>query len=111
MFCRQVSGRVISKSHLLVCLLTGLAAVLPLSGQTVSNFVNLTPCRVIDTRDPGFGAGLGPPAMPAKSTRAFPVVSSSCGIPPGALAYSLNVTVAPHGPMPYLSIWPWGQPQ
>src|SRR4051794_18340646 len=111
MFCRRVSGRVISKSIALVALLTGMAAVLPLRGQTVSNFVNLTPCRVIDTRDPGFGGGLGPPFMPAKSVRMFPVASSGCGVPPTALAYSFNVTAVPHGPMPYLSIWPWGQPQ
>jgi hypothetical protein len=94
-----------------VTLLTGIAAVLPLRGQTVSNFVSLTPCRIIDTRDSGFGGGFGPPSMPAKSARMFPVASSSCGIPSSALAYSFNVTAVPHGPMPYLSIWPWGQPQ
>ncbi|MFL6449863.1 MAG: tail fiber domain-containing protein [Bryobacteraceae bacterium] len=111
MFCRQVSARVTSKSALLVGLLTGMAAVLPVRGQTVSNFLNLTPCRIIDTRDPGFGGGLGPPFMPAKSVRMFPVLSSNCGIPNTASAYSLNVTVVPRGPMPYLSMWPWGQPQ
>ncbi len=92
-------------------LLAGLATVLPLHGQTMTNFVRLTPCRVVDTRDPGFGAGLGQPFMPAKSVRAFGVVSSSCGIPSGALAYSFNITVVPHGPMPYLTIWPTGQTQ
>ncbi len=110
MFCRRLSRRVISKSAVILGLL-GMSAVLPLRGQTVSNFVSLTPCRIIDTRDPAFPAGLGPPYIPAKSVRPFPVLSSICGIPSGALAYSLNVTVVPRGPMPYLSIWPWGQQQ
>jgi len=100
----------ISRSVGLMCLLAGIV-VLPSRGQTVSNFVSLKPCRLVDTRDPGFGSNFGPPYMAAKSTRTFPVVSGSCGIPSGALAYSVNITVVPHGPMPYLTIWPAGQQQ
>ncbi len=111
MFPPHVSGRVISKSTALVALLAGMAALSPLRGQTVSNFVSLTPCRIIDTRNGGFGAGLGTPYLPGKSIRTFAVLSSNCGIPSGALAYSLNITVVPRGPMPYLTIWPWGQAQ
>lgn len=111
MFSRRVSRTVISRSAALVSLFIGLTAVLPSRGQTVSNFVPLTPCRIIDTRNGGLGAGLGTPYMPAKSTRTFAVLSSSCGIPSGALAYSFNITVVPRGPMPYLTIWPWGQTQ
>jgi hypothetical protein len=92
-------------------LLAGLAAVMPLHGQTMTNFVRLTPCRVVDTRDAGYGAGFGQPFIPAKSVRTFAVPSSACGIPSSALAYSFNITVVPHGPMPYLTIWPTGQTQ
>jgi hypothetical protein len=37
--------------------------------------------------------------------------SSSCGIPPAASAYSLNVTVVPQGPLGFLTAWPTGQSQ
>src|SRR5206468_2787285 len=111
MFPRCVPTGVTLQSAALVGLVIGVTAVLPLRGQAVSNFVPITPCRIIDTRDGGFASGLGTPSLPAKSIRTFPVLSSSCGIPSSALAYSLNITVVPRGPMPYLSIWPWGQAQ
>jgi Beta-propeller repeat len=74
-------------------------------------FYPLTPCRVANTRAPAgsFTAGLGPPQMPAGSTRSFPVLSSSCGIPATARAYSLNLTVVPPGALNYISAWPTGQ--
>ena len=53
----------------------------------------------------------GPPSMRAGTTRDFPIQSGSCGIPASAQAYSLNVTVVPHGRLTYLSIWPSGQSQ
>ena len=34
-----------------------------------------------------------------------------CNIPSNAAAYSLNVTVSPHGPLGYLTIWPDGEVQ
>jgi hypothetical protein len=75
-------------------------------------FYPLTPCRVADTRAVG-GSGLtgtlGPPQMAAGSTRSFPVLSSSCGIPATVRAYSLNFTVVPPGPLNYISTWPTGQ--
>ena len=71
-------------------------------------FVPVTPCRVVDTRNPV--GPLGGPSLSAGS-RDFPIPSSSCGIPATALAYSMNVTVVPHGNLGYLSIWPAGQPQ
>ena len=79
----------------------------PVAG-TALRFVPVTPCRVVDTRNPV--GPLGGPSLPAGS-RDFPVPSSSCGIPATALAYSMNVTVVPHGTLGYLSIWPAGQPQ
>ena len=37
--------------------------------------------------------------------------SSACGIPPSALAYSLNATVVPPSTLGYLTLWPTGETQ
>jgi len=72
-------------------------------------FVPVTPCRMADTRN---AAGpFGGPTMTAGSTRSFAIPQSACSIPITALAYSLNVTVVPAGPLGYLSLWPTGQTQ
>ncbi len=63
-------------------------------------FVPVMPCRLVDTRannDPIRGG----------TSRNFPVPQlGGCNIPNTATAYSLNVTVAPEGPLSYLTIWP-----
>ena len=81
------------------------------SAQTFTNFVAVTPCRVVDTRLAN--GPLGAPIMSANSTRSFPLPSSSCGLPASATAYSLNVTVVPlnGAPLYYLSIWATGATQ
>ena len=72
-------------------------------------FFPLTPCRIADTRN---AAGpLGGPSLSGGTSRAFPVLSSSCGIPATAQAYSLNVTAVPKGGLGYLTAWPSGQAQ
>jgi hypothetical protein len=72
-------------------------------------FHPLTPCRIADTRNP---VGVfGGPTLQAGASRSFPVPSSSCNVPVGALAYSLNATVVPNGPLAYITLWPTGQPQ
>jgi hypothetical protein len=40
----------------------------------------------------------------------FPILSSSCGIPPSPPGYSFNMTVVPPGPMGFLTVSPFGQP-
>ena len=72
-------------------------------------FVPVTPCRVVDTRNPG--GPFGGPTMAAGASRSFAVPQSACGIPATAQAYSLNVTVVPEGPLSYLTLWPTGQSQ
>jgi hypothetical protein len=72
-------------------------------------FYPVTPCRVADTRN-ATGA-LGGPSLVGYQTRSFPVLSSACGIPSSAQAYSLNFTAVPHGSLGYLSVWPVGQTQ
>ena len=75
-------------------------------------FVALNPCRVVDTRiGSGFTGAFGPPSLAAGGLgRTFPLQSSStCSIPSTALAYSLNITVVPPGPLGFITLWPTGQ--
>ena len=74
-----------------------------------ARFVPVTPCRVADTRNAG--GSFGGPAVAANNNRTFAIPQSSCGIPATAVAYSLNVTAVPQGPLSYLTIWPAGQNQ
>ena len=84
------------------------------AGSTVNpsgglHFVPVTPCRIADTRN---SAGtFGGPTLVAGGTRSFPIPQSTCGIPSTALAYSLNITAVPSGPLGYLTVWPTGQSQ
>jgi hypothetical protein len=72
-------------------------------------FIPVSPCRVVDTRNPD-GAFGGPPIQGGKY-RSFPIPQGACSIPSTATAYALNVTVVPHGTLNYLTVWPSGQPQ
>ena len=76
---------------------------------TALQFVAVTPCRLVDTRntDGEFG---GPP-LQGQTSRSFPIPQGSCHIPATAAAYSLNVTVVPLGSLGYLTIWPAGEDQ
>jgi hypothetical protein len=74
-------------------------------------FTPVTQCRVMDTRaSQGQTGPFGPPSLSAGTSRAVPVQSSSCGIPATALAYSLNITVVPQGPLGYLTAWATSKP-
>jgi hypothetical protein len=76
------------------------------AGQGLS-FVPVTPCRLVDTRVTPSGP-FSAPAIANNQTRSFPITQSPCGIPSTAVAYSLNVTVAPNGLLDYLTVWPTG---
>lgn len=65
---------------------------------------NLTPCRVLDTRNPS-GA---PPFTAAQSVS---VAGSSCTVPAAAQAYIFSATVVPSGLLGYLTLWPQTQAQ
>lgn len=75
-------------------------------------FVPFEPCRMVDTRGGGvFTGSYGPPALPASTTRDFPMTSASgpCpGIPTGAVAVSLNVTVTGTLGAGFIMMWPTG---
>jgi hypothetical protein len=66
----------------------------------------VVPCRVIDTRKIGdelpFSGILNPPVE---------VEHSGCAPATQSLAYVLNASVVPQGPLGYLTLWPDGVPQ
>src|SRR6476646_7724897 len=65
---------------------------------------NLTPCRVLDTRNPA-----GSPPFNGKID--LNVAAASCGAPAAAQSYVLNATVVPPGPLGFLTLWPQGTPK
>ncbi len=81
----------------------------PASTPNSLSFYSLPPCRIADTRNAG--GPLGGPFMGGGSSRSFPITMSPCGAPNTSEAYSLNITVAPHRPLSYLTSWPSGQTQ
>jgi hypothetical protein len=91
----------------------GSATVGPVPGALTDiglRFIPITPCRVVDTREPS--GPLGGPQIPGAGTRTFPVLSSPCGVPSTAQAYSFNVAVVPTaGQLGFLTVWDAGQPQ
>jgi len=67
------------------------SASIPISASCgASLFFPLTPCRLLDTRNPA--GALGGPALNAGASRSFPL-TGTCGVPAGARALSLNVTI------------------
>ncbi len=75
-------------------------------------FVPVTPCRLVDTRNP-MGEFGGPP-IEGGIPRSFPIPQQTpCDIPSTAAAYSLNVTLVPlpGGRVGFLTIWPTGEGQ
>jgi hypothetical protein len=77
--------------------------------NTGLRFVPVTPCRVADTRNAN--GPFGGPFLSGQTSRGFAISSSACNIPATAQAYSLNVTVVPHGPLGFLTTFPCGQSQ
>ncbi|MBK9965878.1 MAG: hypothetical protein IPP07_13625 [Holophagales bacterium] len=75
-------------------------------------FIPFTPCRMVDTRGGGVWTGsYGPPALAGSSARSFPMTSASgpCpGIPTGAAAISLNITVVNTAGPGFIMIYPQG---
>jgi Metallo-peptidase family M12/IPT/TIG domain len=61
-----------------------------LTPPPAAGYYTLTPCRLVDTRNPN--GALGGPAIPASTRRNF-ALTGVCGIPAGAKAISVNVAV------------------
>ncbi len=92
------------KQPVFLLLLSGMSLI-----HAQSQFAPVTPCRVMDTRNPV--GPFGGPFISGGSRRDVVIPSSGCGIPSNATAYSLNITAVPRGPLVYLTVWPAGQPQ
>jgi hypothetical protein len=76
-----------------------------IGGSTKLQLFNMTPCRLVDTRQANSEFG-GPP-IPGGTFRSFPIPQNqNCNIPSSAAAYSLNVTAVPITRLGYLTIWP-----
>lgn len=94
----------VRRTCFLILVFVFLAGALEVSAQSSPlQFVAVAPCRVADTRNTGTPIQGG-------TSQNF-AVQGTCGIPVSAAAYSLNVTVVPHGTLNYLTVWPAGQTQ
>jgi hypothetical protein len=90
-------------------ILTAVGFSVPPATTSALQFIQVTPCRIVDTRNPT--GAFGGPELAAGSTRTFNIPQSACAIPETAVAYSLNVTVVPNGSLSYVTIWPASQAQ
>ena len=81
-------------------------------GNTTLAFYPMTPCRVVDTRNPN--GPLAGPYLGSDHERDFPVATSSCiSTETNIQAYSFNVTAVPHPTgqrLGFLTVWPRGAP-
>lgn len=71
-------------------------------------FFTLTPCRVVDTRDPE--GPTGGPALSSSATRLFPI-AGRCEIPATAKAVAVNLTVIGPSAAGFLTAFPAGAPR
>lgn len=71
------------------------------------DFHTLAPCRVLDTRDATLG---GPDPFVAGNVEVIFADVAPCGVPAGARALAVNVTVTRSSGPGYLSLYPWGMP-
>ena len=71
------------------------------------DFYTLTPCRLLDTRTPANpnASPYGGPALASGSQRVV-LASGACGIPDGAKALALNVTVVASPGSGYVTLFP-----
>ena len=73
------------------------------------SFFPLTPCRVIDTRDP-----VGPqggPSLAANTIRSFTIIGiNSCGVPNTAKAAAINITAILATDLGDLRVFPYNSP-
>ncbi len=69
-----------------------------------TEFYTVTPCRLVDTRNPE--SPTGGPALAAGSIRSFPVTGGVCGIPSTASAVSVNLTAVGAAAPGHLILYP-----
>lgn len=78
-----------------------------------TGFVGVAPCRLVDTRQAGFPAGYGTPALAGGVPRNFDLNSDPLctGIPAGVASYSLNITATNTQGPGFILIYPQGGAQ
>lgn len=69
-------------------------------------YYSLTPCRVVDTRNPN--STNGGPVFGPSTTRNF-AIRGFCGVPATAKAVALNVAIVSPSVGGWLTLWPSGQ--
>jgi hypothetical protein len=77
------------------------------TGTAALNYFTVTPCRLIDTRNAN--GPYGGPVLSANTTRSF-VATGQCGVPVGAQAVAVNLTVVQAVCRGSLSLGPTGAP-
>lgn len=90
--------------HLIFVAIAGAVASSAMA-QTALQFYAVTPCRVVDTRNPV--STNGGPIMGPGTQRDF-AIRGNCGVPTTAKAVSLNVTITGATTSSFLTIWPSG---
>lgn len=100
------------KTLLAAIVFVGAAALLPSLAEAQAGpfqYYALTPCRVADTRNAN-GVNGGPVVVGNGGARNFRI-QGNCGVPVGAAAVTLNVTIAGPTGSGFLTIWPSGGAQ
>jgi hypothetical protein len=101
-----------ARKTLLAAIVFGAAALLPALAEAQAGpfqYYALTPCRVADTRNAN-GVNGGPVVVGNGGARNFRI-QGNCGVPVGAAAVTLNVTIAGPTGSGFLTIWPSGGAQ
>jgi hypothetical protein len=75
--------------------------------EPATSLSTVTPCRVVDTRNPNGPYG-GPAIGPPPAVRTFAMTGGSCGIPISAKAVALNVTVTGSTSTGTIKMYPGG---
>ncbi len=83
----------------------GLDQTFSTSACTPAGFYTLTPCRLADTRSAS--GPMGGPSLVAGANRSL-TLAGQCGIPAGARAVSVNVTVVQPTAPGFLTLYPGG---
>lgn len=84
------------------------AAALAHQAEAQLVYTPISPCRVVDTRNPA--GPYGGPALTGGSIRSF-VIPGQCGVPATAKAVAFNFTVVgATGPQGFLTVWPADTP-
>lgn len=109
------SDRSVTMRILRPLVLTVLAMQLGSSSLAFSSlqFYTVTPCRLVDTRDPVNPQGNGGPIIDASTARDFPIFGPDarpCGVPSGAKAAVLNLVVVGPTSAGHIIAYQYGYP-